>query len=182
MKKVRSLDCDKYPNPTQAPDLIMGASDGRFRVHVGHQQWATLLAACRRSGPLETGGLLVGRYNELHDTAVVTGVWGPPTDSVRTRTSFRRGIRGLQRQLNSLWGSGEYYLGEWHYHPDGSGQPSNTDMGQMVRIAKSLRYNTPEPILIVVGGAEWDVIAHVFPRNCSPINLARKPRASRAAV
>ena len=168
---VHSLDCDEYPDPTRSPDLIMGSSNGRFRVHVGPRQLETLLATCRESGPLETGGLLVGRYNESHDTAVVTGVWDPPTDSVRTRTSFYRGTHGLQRQLNSLWSSGEYYLGEWHYHPDGSGQPSNTDIEQMVCIAKSLRYNTPEPILIVVGGAEWDVIAHVFPRNCSPISL-----------
>ena len=126
---------------------------------------------CRESGALETGGLLVGRYNETHDTAVVTRVWGPPGDSVRRRTSFWRGIHGLQRQLNSLWRTGEYYLGEWHHHPGGAGQPSTRDTGQMVAIANSLQYNTPEPILIVVGGLEWELVAHVFPRHGPPIRL-----------
>ncbi len=84
---------------------------------------------------------------------------------------FWRGIHALQRRLNTRWNSGEYYLGEWHYHPGGTGKPSTSDIDQMIRIAKSLPYNTPEPILIVVGGDEWDVTAHVFPRDCSPISL-----------
>ena len=41
----------------------------------------------------------------------------------------------------------------------------------MVAIANSLQYNTPEPILIVVGGLEWELVAHVFPRHGPPIRL-----------
>ena len=126
---------------------------------------------CRESGDLETGGVLVGRYNEAHDTAIVTRVWGPPEDSVRRRASFWRGTQGLQEQLDALWKSREYYLGEWHYHPRGAGQPSNGDKWQMGRIAESLDYNTPEPVLIVVGGSDWEVLAHVFPRYSAAIRL-----------
>ena len=134
-----------------------------------------LLATCRESGALETGGILVGRYNDTHDTATVTRLWGPPSDSVRERTSFYRGTLGLQGKLNLLWRIREYYLGEWHYHPSGGGQPSNRDSRQMITIAESLQYSAPEPLLIVVGGADWKVVAYVFPRHGSPIRLTASP-------
>ena len=102
---------------------------------------------------------------------MVTQVWGPPGDSVRRRTSFWRGTQGLQQQLDSLWNAREYYLGEWHYHPGGAGQPSKEDMRQMVRIATSVDYNTPEPVLIVVGGSDWEVVVQVFPRHGTSIEL-----------
>ena len=127
---------------------------------------------CRESGDLETGGVLVGRYSDAHDTAIVTRVWGPPEDSIRRRTSFWRGTQGLQKQLDALWKAREFYLGEWHYHPQGAGQPSIGDKRQMARIADSLDYNTPEPVLIVVGGLEWEVVAHVFRRNSTAIGLS----------
>ena len=171
------LGCVESPNPARYSSLIMQSSDGRFRVRVGSRQLEGLLAMGRASGTMETGGLLVGRYNETHDTALVTRVWGPPKDSVKRRTSFWRGIYGLQRRLDSLWRTQEYYLGEWHYHPGGTCKPSNTDITQMVRIAKSPQYNTPEPILIIVGGSAWDVAAHVFPRFRSPLRLEASARA-----
>ena len=168
---VSSLGSTKYLNPIPPPDLIMSSSDGRYRVHVGHIQLEFLLDTCRESGSLETGGLVVGRYNETHDTAIVTHIWGPPTDSVRGPTSFYRGTHGLQARLNSLWSTKEYYLGEWHYHPNGGGQPSIRDERQMIRIAESLRYNTPEPLLLVVGGSRWNVVCYVFPRQGSPVRM-----------
>ena len=175
---VNSLGYVECPHPTRSPNLTMGSSDGRFRVHVGCRQLDALLSMCRESGTLETGGALVGRYNEAHDTAIVTQVWGPPRDSVRRRTSFWRGTQGLQQQLDSQWKDREYYLGEWHYHPGGAAQPSQGDIRQMVRIAKSLDYNTPEPVLIVVGGSDWEVVAHVFPRHGTSIELAGMARSS----
>ena len=44
----------------------------------------------------------------------------------------------------------------------------------MARIAESLEYNTPEPVLIVVGGSDWEVLAHVFPRHSTAIGLVQK--------
>lgn len=145
-------------------------------MRLGSCQFETMIGLCRESEPLETGGLLVGRYNETYDTAEVTRVWGPPSDSVRRGASFWRGISGLQEKLDSLWRSHEYYLGEWHYHPTGAGSPSNTDIRQMVRISRSPAYNCPEPILIVVGGAGWRVVGHVFPRYERPTRLESMDR------
>ena len=168
---LNSLGYLECPHPTASLNLTMCSPDGRFRVQVGCRQIEVILAMCRESGDLETGGVLVGRYNEAHDTAIVTQVWGPTGDSVRRRTNFWRGTQGLQQQLDALWKAREYYLGEWHYHPGGAGQPSIGDKRQMVRIATSPDYNTPEPVLIVVGGSGWEVAAHVFPRDSAAIGL-----------
>ena len=149
----------------------MESADGRFRIHIGNHEMETLLTMCHESDTLETGGLLVGRYNSAHDTAIVTRIWGPPKDSVRKRTSFWRGTKGLQKKLNSAWKTREYYLGEWHYHPRGAGRPSNEDIRQMARIASSPEYNTPEPALIVVCGQDGKVVAHVIPSVGAPIGL-----------
>ena len=169
---VFSLGCVGCLNPTRSPNLTARSSDGRFRVYVGPHQIETLLTLCRKSGPKETGGLLVGRYNESHDAAIVTHVWGPPKDSARKPNSFRRGTHGLQLQLDFLWRTTrEYYLGEWHYHPGGPAKPSKSDIRQMIRIAKSRQYNTPEPILIIVGGSQREVVTYVFPRSHQPVKL-----------
>ena len=96
---VNSLGYVECPPPTQTPDLTVCSADGRFRVQVGHHELEALLDMCRESGDLETGGVLVGRYNEAHDTAIVTRVWGPPEDSVRRRTSFWRGTQGCKSNL-----------------------------------------------------------------------------------
>ena len=131
---------------------------------------------CSAAGRMETGGVLMGRYNGELNMATVTRVCGPPSDSHSGRNTFVRGIRGLQQLIEKLWRVNEYYLGEWHFHPGGTARPSIVDARQMRRISQSDEYNCPEPILIVVGGmppAEWEAVAYVFPRNRESIRLGK---------
>ena len=165
------MDSEEFRDHVPTCDLTLYSLDGRFRVYLGHCQFHFLLELCRDSGPMETGGLLIGRYNDAHDTAEVMHVLGPPSDSVRRRNSFWRGVKGIENKLNSLWKSGEYYLGEWHYHPGGTAWPSPRDMRQMMKISESQKYCCPEPILLVVGGKNQDVVGHVFPRGGSSVML-----------
>ncbi len=107
---------------------------------------------CRRAGRHETGGILIGRYSELRDQAVVTQVTGPPSDSRAGRRWFVRGVRGLDRVLARAWCSHDYYLGEWHYHPFASAAASETDRQQTVAFAREPAYWCPQPILLIIGG------------------------------
>ena len=108
--------------------------------------------ACHTSAPVETGGILIGRYNRTHSCAIVTDVSMPPPDSIHSRTRFQRGVHGLPQWLDRLWRSDRhYYLGEWHYHPAGSPYPSQVDTEQMHAIAKDMDYQCPEPLLLVIG-------------------------------
>jgi proteasome lid subunit RPN8/RPN11 len=68
-----------------------------------------------------------------------------------------------------------YYLGEWHYHPRGSAEPSEIDIAQMINISKSHSWQCPEPLLIIIAKNnefnDFTYRSFVFPRNNKLIEL-----------
>jgi integrative and conjugative element protein (TIGR02256 family) len=143
--------------------------DGRFGVAVEQQHIQQLVRWCVEAGERETGGILIGRYSDRLDLAVVSQVSGPPPDSRGGRSFFERGTRGLQRLLDRVWHRrAEYYLGEWHFHPSSEAIPSGIDRDQMAATARSPSFRCPEPILLIVGGqpsASWAIRAFVYPNG-----------------
>src|SRR4051812_25352806 len=85
--------------------MVFRSTDGRFAVTVPAGAATALLAHARRAGSFETGGVLIGNYNEALTEAIVTELLGPPSDSRAWRSSFLRGVEGLARRLGSLWKS-----------------------------------------------------------------------------
>ena len=156
---------------TCTTDAAFRSADGRFRLFIGADTLAHILDLCLDSHPLETGGVLIGNYNETLDTAIVIRVTGPPPDSRRRRTTFYRGAQGLRELLRALWRKNAYYLGEWHYHPGGSPEPSSTDIRRMQEIAESDDARCPEPILLVAG-VDCEMTMHIFPRDQEAVRLA----------
>ena len=149
-------------------DIIASSDDGRYGVRIAHRRLKELLFMCSEAGHVETGGVLIGRYNRAHNMATVTRACGPPADSRKGWDTFVRGTKGLQQLIDRLWRVNEYYLGEWHFHPGGTARPSSVDARQMKRISESDEYGCPEPVLILIGGkppADWDTTAYVFPRG-----------------
>lgn len=127
-------------------------ADRRLGVVLDDEVRARLIEHCVRASQKETGGILIGRYSSLHDQAIVTEVTGPPKDSIRRRFSFVRGLVGVQRRLDRVWRHRDFYLGEWHFHPFMSAQPSDRDRIQITDFSKDPAYACPEPILVVIGG------------------------------
>jgi len=125
-----------------------------------------ILGACKQSGLNETGGILVGFYEERLDCAQVTAATSAPDDSRKGRTWFHRGTDGLQTWLNDLWHrKRNFYLGEWHFHPFAPPMPSRTDVEQMQQIANAPSYHCPEPLLLLIGGdpsTKWTMSVFVF--------------------
>ncbi len=128
------------------------SADGRFNFELPGPIVQEMLEQCARSYPMETGGILVGHYSDDSKFAHVTDLVPAPSDSKLNRLSFQRGIRGVQKLLNQMWPRRRYYLGEWHFHPDGSASPSGTDANQMRSIACTESYHCPEPVLLILGG------------------------------
>ncbi|WP_425571235.1 Mov34/MPN/PAD-1 family protein [Novipirellula rosea] len=140
-------------------------------------QQVELVSFCRKAGHVETGGILLGKYIEADSCALVTSVTGPPPDSRRTKFTFQRGVKGLQRLLDRLWNKNEaYYLGEWHFHPAPVPNGSPQDYRQMQRIAASQDYGCPEPLLVIVSlldnTTEFRLTASVHRSKLQPITLS----------
>ncbi len=162
---------DKQGNLT---NFVSG--DGRFGMTLPLEVVQDMWRICKDSNGLETGGILIGRYNEEHNRAIVCTATGPPPDSQHFFARFLRGISGLQRLLNGLWNDKErtFYLGEWHHHPLAIPTPSPHDIAQMRQIARDHRYACPEPILVIVSistTADWHLTAHVFTQTDAVIAL-----------
>lgn len=154
------------------------SEDGRFNVRLPRAVLSSMLDECRKAERVETGGILIGRYEGSHRWACVTMATGPAEDSRRGPVTFYRGIRGLQELLSRVWSRrGGYYLGEWHYHPRHRPTPSETDTKELRGISQNRGYHCPEPVLIVVGGgpSHWVLRVQVYPRGTEVVELYEVP-------
>jgi integrative and conjugative element protein (TIGR02256 family) len=147
----------------------------RYTVSLSESMIKVMLKWCKKANGMETGGIILGRYSVDLKCAEISRVIGPASDSLSGKTWFIRGIRRMNGLLRRLWIlRKDYYLGEWHYHPNASPIPSSIDIAQLMVIAKSESYNCPEPILIIIGGdphSEWSISINVFSRAGESVTL-----------
>lgn len=163
-------------NNDHTDELFFKDPRGKYHVVVNNKLMSELLSFCIEAQNSETGGILIGYYNESLDTARITKVINAPIDSKCGSNWFHRGVSGLQTLIYEYWiKKAQFYLGEWHYHPNSEPEPSSTDQKQMVEIASSRPYRCPEPVLIIIGGGSkigWKYQAIVFPkREKEPVRL-----------
>lgn len=144
--------------------MLFGEKDNAFAVDLDTNAYEQMLAYCKTSYPKETGGILIGNYSNDNQLANILQITSAPKNSVRSRCSFYRGTYGLKNFLDQMWTQGQYYLGEWHYHPNASSLPSGADKTQMLTLSKNKKLNCPEPILIIIGGCKdnWNISVRVF--------------------
>lgn len=144
-------------------EVRWSSPDKRLAATISRSLLRKLRRLCVASAPRETGGILVGSYNEARTMAIITDVVSATTDSLSTPNSFRRGVEGLPAMLSQIWGKNRYYLGEWHFHPSASPQPSRQDVAQMYDIATDANYRCANPIMLIVGGGRrrWRYSLHV---------------------
>lgn len=126
--------------------------DKRFGIIIEKSIIDKMKAICAVKPGVETGGILIGCYNEGHDKAIVSKITPAPKDSIHENCHFYRGIMGLQSLLDRFWKQNKYYLGEWHYHPYSSPLASSYDLEQLKTFSEKLKLNCPEPIMIIMGG------------------------------
>lgn len=78
----------------------------------------------------ETGGYLLGSIDEKHSTIYVLDTF-IPADNVGNNTSLKLGTIGWEQYKNkiaTLTSKQVYYIGDWHSHPKGGLDCSNTDI------------------------------------------------------
>ena len=122
----------------------------------------SLVGFITTAGKKETGGIIIGRYSPCHQEAIITELTDKPKDSLSAFFSFLRGKSGLKQLLEKKWQTNEYYLGEWHFHPEAPPQPSSQDYRTMRKIMRKKKYKCPEPILIIIGGSPQNYAIRSF--------------------
>lgn len=142
--------------------MLFSSRDKRFGLAIDDASVKEIVEHITVSKDNETGGILIGHYNEGLSCAIVKKVTGAPDDSKSGRTWFYRGVKGLKSLLSTLWNVKVYYIGEWHFHPNAAPNPSSQDVMQMIAISTSSSFNCTEPILLIIGGKPTNYKIRVF--------------------
>ncbi|WP_409287429.1 Mov34/MPN/PAD-1 family protein [Pseudomonas guariconensis] len=158
-----------YPAP-----LSFVSSSDSYTVTIEAEVLSQMVSDCIRAGTHETGGILIGKYSSDGSIALISEITSHSKDSISSSVTFQRGIIGLKELLAERWNEGSHYIGEWHYHPGGSPEPSDPDIRAMRSIATNSKYSCREPILVILGGTPPEVVklsATVFPANGPSVKL-----------
>ncbi|MEN6291402.1 MAG: Mov34/MPN/PAD-1 family protein [Methanobacterium sp.] len=142
--------------------------DNEFSVEINEIILNNIKKECIKAKNKETGGILIGNYSVDNSNALISNITGPPSDSKQTESKFKLGIMGLNKLLENSWKQGHYYIGEWHFHPNSSPQPSIDDNMQMKKLATDKLLRCPEPILLVLGGNQdkgWKISVNVYKKD-----------------
>ncbi|MDZ5726801.1 Mov34/MPN/PAD-1 family protein [Acetobacterium sp. K1/6] len=148
-------------------NMFFQDNNQRFYVKLEKSVYEKILHYCLISYPKETGGILIGNYSQNLSTANIMQTSEPPQKSIHKRNFFKRSSNGLKSIFDDAWKNGQYYLGEWHYHPDASAKPSSLDINQMIAFSKDENLKCPEPILMIIGGVgiSREIFISVFTEN-----------------
>lgn len=155
-------------------DVTFSSAGAPYTVALCSSSIQQMVSECLKAGQNETGGILIGSYSDDGSTAIIMEATTRPADSLAGRTTFQRGVKGLRSLLHSRWKTGLYYVGEWHFHPGGTPEPSGDDVESMRSIAANPYYQCLEPIMIILGGnpaGSYSLSASVFPRRDAPYRL-----------
>jgi integrative and conjugative element protein (TIGR02256 family) len=109
----------------------------------------TIIEECSLRYPMETGGILVGRFKE--EQAEIVEAIGPGPNAQHASHFFKRDGQFAQTQLDLAYEKfvGQYdYVGEWHSHCAVQG-PSSTDIQSIAWISTNASYRQPHPLLLI---------------------------------
>lgn len=101
--------------------------------------------------PDEFGGFLLGYYSSDFKTLTITDTILPKKYQ-GTPSLFQRSIQGIEASFEDYYQKepSQYYIGEWHTHPNGSTRYSQTDMQAMINIATCKTVHITNPVLLIM--------------------------------
>lgn len=125
-----------------------------LKLKVSSETIERLLACFQTHYPKEFGGVLMGSYSKDQKEAVIVDTI-MPLKFKSTLKSFTPDTGEINQRLCDYaaeYGQKFEYLGEWHTHPNGSGQYSSVDFGSMKKIASSEAVAVRNPLLLIISG------------------------------
>jgi proteasome lid subunit RPN8/RPN11 len=160
------LGDDDGPEPARTSlvlthDLIVADHQGMYEVRIDHRAMTQMQRFAREAEPAdaveaesETGGLLLGQFDDACRIAWVSEATGPPDGSFASPLGLavntpaaREDVRERSRQTGGLTS----FVGLWHTHPAGSAWPSEIDIEAMNKLLVESPNHSPRLLLVVLG-------------------------------
>ncbi|MCP3414254.1 ThiF family adenylyltransferase [Bradyrhizobium brasilense] len=154
---------------TFAPTVVLEADAG-WQIRIAAGAVETMSTLLRKHSPTETGGILVGRIAAPRKTIYVTRLVPAPPDSRGTPWVFTRGTEKLPEALEHVrrrTGGLLTYVGEWHTHPMGGSDLSDTDKGAVISL-RSILDHVGLPTLVTIVTPD-EIRPHLFEPTSPPI-------------
>ncbi len=109
--------------------IIQCDNNAAWSVHISGRAISKITQEVSQWPNVETGGILIGRHEEISKTFHIVDVLSAPLDSTRSASEFILGKKGLRKKIEGYssdtnWNL--YCLGTWHSHLNSSG-PSGLD-------------------------------------------------------
>ncbi len=176
-RSLLSDDGDTHASVTMyAPTVVFDSRIG-WQIRAAARAIDEMSARMRQESPRETGGLLVGRLNATKKIIYVTRLVSAPADSRGTPYFFTRGTERLPDVLEHVerrTGGLLTYVGEWHSHPMGASDLSNTDKEAVIKL-RSILDPAGLPTLVTIVTPDG-IHPHLFDPTSPPLVVqARKP-------
>jgi proteasome lid subunit RPN8/RPN11 len=142
-------------------DLTVSEDSGLYEVRIDHRAVAQMHRLARETEPAdiaqaedETGGLLLGQFDDACRIVWVSEVTGPPGGSsasplglVVNTPAAREDVSERSRRTGGLMS----FVGLWHTHPGGSAWPSEIDVEAMDKLLAESPNHSPRALLVVLG-------------------------------
>lgn len=145
---------------TPEPEICMSI-DG-FDIYIDEGLVKKIRSLRAQGLPNETGGILLGCYDFNVKTVVIVDVLPAPADSLASPTSFERGTKGTQQQVQAvakMTADMVGYIGEWHSHPAGhSAKPSKDDFYQILFLSLGMAEDGFPAISLIMGENDMQVL------------------------
>ena len=113
-----------------------------------------LLKMYERNCISETGGIILGKFNQDYSEYLITDICEVKSSLRKTPVSFIRDSEIAQGMINDIWKKSDgsiNYLGEWHTHVMMRAKPSRTDKNTIIKIAKESIGIKKYVFLIIIG-------------------------------
>lgn len=149
---------------TWASDLVLpDKNSGRYEIRMSQQALAEMRTEARRGRRLrgdriETGGMMLGAFDDACLILHIDRAIGPPPDSVLSASFFDHGVVGTQDLVDhrrEVTHNRQSFVGLWHSHPGGAASPSSTDDEGMWRLVNRERVGK-RALMVILGGPTWE--------------------------
>jgi integrative and conjugative element protein (TIGR02256 family) len=137
-----------------------------FTVWIGRSLLEFIESEAVKWSTLETGGVFAGYC--VRDEIVVTQVVGPGPNAMHKATMFIPDYQFHNREIARIFKESngrEYYLGDWHTHPNSTAYLSGMDKETLEEIGNYKRNRIFKPIMLVMATNPINVGVWIYHRH-----------------